>query len=116
MKVHLNVTLDVEPCEEKDANLPPEEVTASVREAIENAIRYAQGEGHAHPLSAVVSVLLNSVAVEPVLSDLDLLEALLALTEPFKDQMSRDDRISWSAVSALAADRRARKDGDLVSP
>jgi hypothetical protein len=63
-----------------------------------------------------VSILLDGVEIEPSPLNLDLLEALLAITEPFKDQMSQDDRISWSAVSALAADRRARKDGDLVSP
>jgi hypothetical protein len=37
---------------------------------------------------------------------LDLLEELLALTEPLKDEMTPEDRAVWSRISAEAADIR----------
>ena len=36
----------------------------------------------------------------------DKLDKLLSITEPFKNEMSREDRQSWEEISAYAADLR----------
>lgn len=39
---------------------------------------------------------------------LDMLEELLAITEPFKSQMNSDDYNSWQRISAKTADMRLK--------
>lgn len=45
------------------------------------------------------------------LAVLELLERILSITERFKPEMTREERIEWSKVSAACADLR---DGDDV--
>jgi hypothetical protein len=61
MKVELTITLDVEGQEDAGQLADKPRVLRSVREAIEHAIRYGQGEGHVHDMSESISIMLGEV-------------------------------------------------------
>jgi hypothetical protein len=61
MKVQLTVTLDVEGLASDAVLADKPRVLDSVRQAIQNAIRHGQGEGHVHKMSDEISIMLFAV-------------------------------------------------------
>lgn len=61
----ITVVVNVEPCDDMDINLSSQSITNSVREAISNAISDAEYNGHKHPLSDSIAILLIDVG-EPI--------------------------------------------------
>ena len=59
MKVQITFTADVDSVE-GDPLPPVKEIEAAVAEAVQNAMQYAQGEGHVHSLRTRISILMDS--------------------------------------------------------
>lgn len=66
MKVKVSFTVDVEECD-GDPLPPTEAVLAAVEEAFDNAIGYAEGDGHVHFLADCVSIITRSPVTAEVL-------------------------------------------------
>jgi hypothetical protein len=62
MKVQVLLTLDVEDCEEDGATSPADKKRAAA-EAIHNAVKHAQADGHTHELEDELSIMLDKVEV-----------------------------------------------------
>lgn len=63
MKVQVLLTLDVEDCDPSEQTTTAAEKKRAAAEAIHNAVKHAQANGHTHELAAVVSVMLDEVEV-----------------------------------------------------
>lgn len=63
MKVQVLLTLDVEDCDPGERTTSPADKKRAAAEAIHNAVKHAQGDGHSHELEDVVSVMLDKVEV-----------------------------------------------------
>lgn len=61
MRVKLSITLDVDAVEDNGVLSDKSRVLRSVREGIERAVRYGQGENFVHELSSDGSVMLAGV-------------------------------------------------------
>lgn len=62
MKVQVLLTLDVDDCDPAEP-VDPAMKKRCAAEAIHNAVKYAQGEGHTHELEDELSIMLDKVEV-----------------------------------------------------